>query len=156
MGFWHIIAVYRRRWVRFLSIAVGFIPSYYLSAKFGLTWYWTAPIIVTTALGVPLAWAACYVGDQQHPIHWSYAIKIIARLTGMSIAWLQYGLGRQWYVALALGLTIFGAVPILIGMVLKLNDARHSQIDHRLVAGVAQDNVDDLGTDPGKGALGGT
>jgi hypothetical protein len=97
MDFWHIIAIYRRGWVRFLSIAAGCIPSYYLSAKFDLTWYWTAPMVLTTAVGVPLAWAAWRLGDQQHPMHWSYAFKIIAILTAASIAWVEYGLSWRWH-----------------------------------------------------------
>jgi hypothetical protein len=97
MDFWRTIAVDRRGWLRFLSIAAGCIPSYFLSAKFDLAWYWTAPIIVTTAVGVPLAWAQWRVDDQQHPIHWSDAIKIIALLTAASIVWLEYGLSWRWH-----------------------------------------------------------
>jgi hypothetical protein len=68
-----------------------------LSAKFGLARYWTAPIVVTTAVGVPLAWAAWRVDDQQHHMHRSDAIKIIALLTAASTAWLEYGLGWRWH-----------------------------------------------------------
>jgi hypothetical protein len=151
MGFWHTIAIYRRGWTRFLSIAAGGIPSYYLGAKFGLAWYWTAPIVITTAVGVPLARAARDVGNQQHSLH---AIKIIAMLTAASIAWLACGLGWRWC---ALGSGVFVAVPVLMEIVWKLNDRRHAQIDHRADARIAQENVGGVGMNGrGKGALGGT
>ena len=154
MGFWHTIAIYRQGWARFLSIAAGCIPSYYLSAKFGLAWYWTAPIVVTTALGVPLARAACCIGQQPHPLHWSAAIKIIAILTGASIVWLECGLGWR---RCALGSTAFVVVPVLIKIVWKLNDRRHAQIDHPFSARIDQENAGGPGMNgPGKGALGGT
>jgi hypothetical protein len=73
----------------------------------------------------------------------------------VNIAWLEYGLSRQW-MALVLGLAVFLAVTVLIGIVWKSSDRRDAQIEHRLNAGVAQNHVDGLGMDRGKGHLGGT
>jgi hypothetical protein len=142
MGFWHTLAIDRRGWARFLSIAAGCIPSDYLSAKFGLAWYWTAPMMVTTAVGMPLARAACRIGNQPPAMHWSHAIRIIAMLTGASVAWPECGLGWRWC---ALGSGVFVAVPVLMEIVWTLHDRRHAQRDRRVNARRAQDNVGGLG-----------
>jgi hypothetical protein len=49
------------------------------------------------------------------------------------------------------GPAVFAVVPVLIEIVLKLNDRCH-----RLDAGVAHDDVGGLGMDRGKRTLGGT
>jgi hypothetical protein len=53
----------------------------------------------------------------------------------VSTAWLEYGLSGRW-LGLVVGLAVFLAVTVLIGIVCRTND-RQAQIDHRLNAGVA-------------------
>jgi hypothetical protein len=54
MSFLDRIALYRRGWVRFVSVALGVLLAAILGAGFDFAWYWGAAIIAASAVGVPL------------------------------------------------------------------------------------------------------